>query len=54
MIAAAAVRITNNGAGRLFSRFMNRKIPHARDEHEGYNLGFDEVLIPTAAQQVID
>jgi hypothetical protein len=26
-----------------FFRSMNRKIPHARDEHEGYNLGFDEV-----------
>ena len=29
-----------------FFRSMNRKIPHAHDEHEGYNMSFDEDLIP--------
>ena len=37
-----------------FFRSMNRKIPHALDEHEGNTLGFDEVLIPGARQQVVD
>ena len=41
------------GAGGFF-RSMNRKIPHALDEHEGNTLGFDEVLIPGARQQVVD
>ena len=27
----------------VFFRSMNRKIPHAHDEHEGYHLGFDDV-----------
>ena len=54
MIAATTVGITNNGAGGFFFRSMNRKIPHTRDEHEGYNLGFDEVLIPSAAKQVVN
>ena len=53
MIAAATVRITNNGAGGFF-RSMNRKIPHALDEHEGNTLGFDEVLIPGTRQQVVN
>jgi len=42
MIAATTVSITNNGAG-VFFRSMNRKIPHALDEHEGNTLGFDDV-----------
>ena len=33
---------------------MNRKIPHALDEHEGNTLGFDEALIPGAAKQEVD
>ena len=37
-----------------FFRSMNRKIPHALDEHEGNTLGFDEVLIPSAVQHVVD
>ena len=37
-----------------FFRSMNRKIPHALDEHEGNTLGFAEVLIPGARQQVVD
>ena len=39
---------------RFFFRSMNRKIPHALDEHEGNTLGFDKVLIPGARQQVVD
>jgi len=33
---------------------MNRKIPHALDEHEGNTLGFAEVLIPGTRQQVVN
>ena len=51
MIAAATV--SPIGAGGFF-RSMNRKIPHALDEHEGNTLGFDEVLIPGARQQVVN
>ena len=36
MIAAATV--SPIGAGGFFFRSMNRKIPHTRDEHEGYHL----------------
>ena len=49
----AATTVSPIGAGGFF-RSMNRKIPHALDEHEGNTLGFDEVLIPGARQQVVD
>jgi hypothetical protein len=38
----AATTVSPIGAGGFF-RSMNRKIPHALDEHEGNTLGFDEV-----------
>ena len=53
LTSATTVNITNNGAGGFF-RSMNRKIPHALDEHEGNTLGFDEVLIPGAVEQEVD
>ena len=49
----AATTVSPIGAG-VFFRSMNRKIPHALDEHEGNTLGFDEVLIPGAAKQEVD
>ena len=49
----AATTVSPIGAGGFF-RSMNRKIPHALDEHEGNTLGFDEVLIPGTRQQVVD
>ena len=33
---------------------MNGKFPHARDEHEGYNLILFDNLIPSAGEQVVD
>ena len=53
MIAATTVRITNNGAGGFF-RSMNREFPHARDEHEGYNLTLFDGLIPGAAKPEVN
>ena len=49
----AATTVSPIGAG-VFFRSMNRKIPHALDEHEGNTLGFDEVLIPGTRQQVVN
>ena len=37
-----------------FFRSMNRKIPHARDEHEGNNLTMFDSLIPGTVEHMAD